>query len=433
MANAEVQHRFSVIISGGKDTCVLDNNDISFVRLFEDIYSYCKSIHIVTKDAKGLHEMLPIIGNEKITISYESLLGLSGYSSKEFTFNVLKVNANNSNQKNRHVIEIFGIDNNYKKLHSWKHTRSFSDACYTYMDISHYILEVMAEIELGEFENCPETIKYFYNGLKTPIQCVKWLSNRCTSVATGVPGYVYYSNTKDSGTDLFNVISLETLLEQGPSMPPLDSLYMVYSHNEYNINNIKGYSINRPDKQNMRKLIGAYMLCWDIERKKYIKVDVNYMEALTKFMCLGSKSLFAITDDTDIGDYKPHINVNENNEEILKNIYYANWIKRYCLQQTIQCTLEGHADRFAGGMIEIKWPSASDEIQIDANMVGLFLVKSITHQWMPASTPVYQQKMVLIKNGYHESDPGLVPAAKVNDASVPMGGTSGGLPDMAFI
>jgi hypothetical protein len=147
-------------------------------------------------------------------------------------------------------------------------------------------------------------------------------------------------------------------------------------------------------------------------------------------MCLGTKSLFAITDDTDIQIYKPHFNINEDDEEILKNIYYSDWVKRYCLQQTIQCTLEGHSDRYAGGMIEIKWPSADDDIQVDPNMVGLFLVKSITHQWTPLSKPVYLQKMVLIKNGYHDSDPGLFPALKINDASVPMGGTTGGLPDM---
>ena len=433
MSMADVQHRFSVVIKGGKEETVLDNNDIYHVRLFEDIYSYSKTIHIVTKDTKALHEMLPIVGDEKVIVSYESLVGLSGYSTKEFTFNILKINVDNYHDKNRHVVEIFGVDANYKKLHSWVHTRSYSDACYTYMDIARYILETIGEIEIGEFENCPETLQYFYNGLKTPIQCTKWLSSRCTSDATGVPGYVYYSCTRDSGTDLFNVISLETLLQQGPSMPPGDSLYMVRSHNEYHINNIISYTINRPDKQNMRKLYGAYSLCWDIKRKKYIKVDLSYQEALTKFTCLGSKSLFAITDDTDIQIYKPHLNINEDDEEILKNIYYSDWVKRYCLQQTIQCTLEGHSDRYAGGMIEIKWPSADDDIQVDPNMVGLFLVKSITHQWTPLSKPVYLQKMVLIKNGYHESDPGLFPAAKVNDASVPMGGTTGGLPDMMFI
>ena len=433
MAGGKTQHKFSVTITGGKNMAVLDNIDIHFVRMFEDIYSYCKTIHIVTKDTKALHEMLPVVGNEKVEIAYASLLGDAGYDEKHFTFNVLKMNVNSHTDKNRHVIEIFGVDSNYKKLHSWKHTRSYSDACYTYMDITRHILEVIGEIPIGKFENCEETIKYFYNGLKTPIQCAKWLSSRCKSVATGSPGYVFYSNTETPGEDLFNVISLDTLLQQAPSMPPVDSLYTVKSHNEYHINNIISYHINRPDKQNMRKLFGAYSLCWDIKRKKYIKVDLSYDEALTYIHCLGTKSLFAAhADDNEIDIYKPHINVNEDDEEILKNIYYGDWIHRYCLQQTAQCSIEGHSQRFAGGMIEIKWPSADDFIQTDENMTGLFLVKSITHQWMPEHNPVYVQKMILIKNGYHSSDPALVNAVRVNDKKTEMSAVTSGLPLAMF-
>ena len=431
MSQAKVQHRFSVTMIGGKDATVLDNNDIVVVRLFEDIYSYCKTLHLICKDTKAMHEMLPIVNDEKVIITYESLLADGeSYVTKEFTFYMLKVNVNNSKDKNRHVIEFFCVDSMYKKLHSWYHTRSYSDACYTYMDISQYILEVVAEIELGEFENCPEKLHYFYSGLKTPIQCVKWLTQRCTSAATKVPGYVIYSDTKVSGADLLNVISMETLLKKGVDMvPPSDGLYTVRSHNEYNINNINGYTINRPDKQSLRHLLGAFTLNWNIHEKKYTKLELSYKDALDKFTCLGSKSLFnTAAIDTDIGEYKKHLNVNEDDDEICKNVYYSDWILRYCLQQTIQCTLEGHCKRFAGGMIEIKWPSADDEIQIDPNMVGLFLCKSITHQWMPSANPVYTQKMVLIKNGYHESEPGLIDAAKVNTHKVDINQIGSGLP-----
>jgi len=431
MSLAKVQHKFSVTIEGGKESTTLDNNDIIVCRLFEDIYSYCKTLHLVTKDTKALHEMLPIVGDEKVTIVYQSLLeDKFSYAEKEFTFYMLKVNVANSKDRNRHHIEFFCVDSMYKKLHSWNFTRSYSDDCYTYMDIAQQILEDIAEVDLGEFENCPEKKHYFYTGMRTPIQCVKWLAERCTSDATGQPGYVMYADTYNSGEDLLNVISLETLLKKGVDMvPPLDGLYTVRSHNEYNINNIISYTVNRPDKQSLRPLLGSFELCWDIRRKKYIKVECSYKDALDKFTCLGAKSLFnTAAIDTDIGEYKKHHNVNEDDEEICKNIYYSDWIKRYCLQQTIQCSLEGHCERFAGGMIEIKWPSADDDIQVDPNMTGLFLCKSITHQWMPSQNPVYTQKMVLIKNGYHESSPKLIDAAKVNTKFTDIRSTSAGLP-----
>jgi len=425
------QHRFSVLIQGGKDSVIMDNNDIYQVRIHEDIYSYSKSVQVICKDSRALHEMLPLIGNEKVLITYSSLLDSGeSYIDKEFSFNIMKINVENTEDRNRHAIELVGIDENYKKLHTYHFTRSFSDACYTYGDIAKYILEIMAEVKLKEFENCPEFLKYFHTGLKTPAQCVKWLLSRCTSLVTGVPGYVMYSDTKDSGDDSMRFISLETLLQKGVDViPPSDGMYTVRSHNEYNINDIKGYKINRPDKMQMRNLIGGYTLCWDINRKKYIKVDLNYLDALEKFTCLGSKSLFnTAAIDIDIGEFKKHININENNEEILKNIYFSDWVLRYCLQQTVQCVIEGHASRFAGGMIEIKWPSADDDIQADHNMIGLFLIKSITHQFMPAGKPTYQQKMVLIKNGYHESDPNLIDAVKINTKFTEISGGGGGLP-----
>ena len=157
MSLAKVQHKFSVTIQGGKDSTTLDNNDIIVCRLFEDIYSYCKTLHLVTKDTKALHEMLPIVGDEKVTIVYQSLLeDKFSYAEKEFTFYMLKVNVANSKDRNRHHIEFFCVDSMYKKLHSWNFTRSYSDDCYTYMDIAQQILEDIAEVELGEFENCPE-------------------------------------------------------------------------------------------------------------------------------------------------------------------------------------------------------------------------------------------------------------------------------------
>ena len=425
------QHKFSVIIDGGNQSVTMDNNDLFQVRIFEDIYSYSKTAQVLCRDSRALHEMLPIIGNEKLTVSYSSLLDSGqSYIDKEFVFNIMKVNVQNTQDRNRHVIEIIGIDENYKKLHSYRFTRSFSDACFTYGDIAKHIIEQMAEIKIKEFENCPELLKYFHTGLKTPAECLKWLFGRCTSEVTMSPGYVMYSDTKDSGDDSMRFISLETLLQKGVDVvPPSDGVYTVRSHNEYNINDIKGYEINRPDKQNMRHLIGAYTLCWDINRKKYIKVDLTYNEALDKVTCLGSKTLFN-TDavDTFIDEYKPHININENNEEILKNLYYGDWILRYCMQQTVKVTLEGHASRFAGGMIEIKWPSADDDIQADHNMIGLYLIKSITHQFMPSGKPTYQQKMVLIKNGYHESDPNLIGAHKINNKFTQVSGGGGGLP-----
>jgi hypothetical protein len=45
-------------------------------------------------------------------------------------------------------------------------------------------------------------------------------------------------------------------------------------------------------------------------------------------------------------------------------------------------------------------------------MMGRYLIKSITHQFSGQTMPQYIQKMVLIKNGYWDSDSMLTPASK---------------------
>jgi len=76
--------------------------------------------------------------------------------------------------------------------------------------------------------------------------------------------------------------------------------------------------------------------------------------------------------------------------------------------------IEGHVDRYCGGVIQVVWPSASDDNVYDKNMDGIFLVKSITHYFSPRQKPVYTQRMILIKNGYNESDGKLTAAGKTN-------------------
>jgi hypothetical protein len=75
-------------------------------------------------------------------------------------------------------------------------------------------------------------------------------------------------------------------------------------------------------------------------------------------------------------------------------------------------------DRFCGGLIEIEWPSTVKKQKLNKMMKGLYLVKSITHQYAVGQSPYYTQKLVLMKNGYTDADAAnvvkLVKATKSN-------------------
>jgi hypothetical protein len=420
MAGDIAQSAFSVTIRGNTDTIIMDNDDIRELYFIEDIYSYLKTGCLVCSDTRGLAEFLPLVGNESITIDYGSKDG-NDYRIKTFDFDIVKIDEiENTNNKHRHMLKFFFIESPHKRLHMERYSRSYK--CDTYINFAIDILDRHAGMSPGKFiqmENCLEILQYFYTGLKSPAQCVEWLLSRASSDTSGQPGFLLYSNTKDMSMP-YNLVSLETLLRQKELIPPYTSpeYYTIHSPNQYDINKIINYKVGRPDQKSLERMMSYIGIGFDIKRKRYLRNVYTYMDALERFTCLGSYSLF---DEGWNAILSPNQELTGefDDEIIMKNLYFGDWIKRYCLQHTVSVIIEGHADRYCGGMISILWPSSSDLGGLfDKNMDGLYLVKSITHSFSPLQKPVYIQKMTLIKNGYNDSDGVLTRAVNVNNTAV---------------
>lgn len=136
--------------------------------------------------------------------------------------------------------------------------------------------------------------------------------------------------------------------------------------------------------------------------KQPIEQEYKYSELVGKTMVLGNYTLF-----DDISDEKNYIKVcSDGNEDLLDNVFYDEWIKKYCLQQTFTITVLGHEKRCCGKMICIPWEQEGENKNVDFKNVkysGGFLIKSVTH-YFKNSVPAYFQKMSLIKNGYQNLD-----------------------------
>jgi len=415
------QSVFTVIIKGPTGEIVMDNDDIKDIYFIEDIFSYLMTGRMMARDTRGIVEFLPLVGNETITIEYGSVeTGTPGdsYLIKEQTFDIIKVNTiESTGDKHRHFLEFFFIAAPHKRLHMEHYSKSYK--CMMYTDYIADILESHCGMSPGQFMNFEmgnEILQYFYTGLKTPAQNIEWLSSRSSGMTSGQPGYLLYSNTLDPDKP-YNFITLEQLLSQGSQMPPYGGSYSIGSHHEYNINRILHYSDGRVDKRALERMMYFINLGYDIKRKRYLKNEYKYKEGLDRFTCLGNFSLFDSGND-EILSASQELTCEAEEEFIMKNLYWGDWIKRYCLQHLVDVIIEGHVERHCGGMIEVMWPSASDDSIYDKNMNGNFLVKSITHHFVPIQKPVYTQKMVLIKNGYADSDGILTAAGKVNNKLV---------------
>lgn len=412
MSARQVHHVFSVEIFGGSESVVIDNNDLVQLYFVEDIYSLLLTGKMIIIDNRGLHEFLPIVGDENIRITYGSIVNPNDpHDLKVLDFETYKIgDIENTEERNRKVIEIFFTEKQHKLLHHYNCSASW--VCRPYTDIIKEIGEIQAGFEWAHFEDCEEIKDYYYNGLLSPAQDMKWLSERCSSVVSGEPGFLIYSDTLNIG--MKNLASLEYLLAMSPRLPrlTLDDVYTVIAHHEYNINNIIKYRIHRGDKNSLGSLMRGFNLGFDIRRKKHFKNEYSYTEGLDRYTCLGEYSLF--NEDRDFIEFNDQILTGEHDEEyVMKNMFWGEWIKRYSLQQTVSVVMEGHSLRHCGGVIEIVWPSSDENQPFDKQMVGLYLVKSITHNFVPSNQPMYTQKMELIKNGYHDTDGTLTPAGKI--------------------
>ena len=392
---------FSVSIFNDKDRILLNNSDIKTCYFIEDIYSFVKTGKIVFIDSIGIVEFLPLVGGEKITIEYSS----EG-ESKEYEFVIYKISKIEEDiSTKRKYIELLFVESIHYALHTYNHSLSFKENS-KYSDIIKHISSNHLGInDFVKWENSKETLLNFYTGLKTPASNLKWLMNRCSGKDSNEPGYLFYSNTFKTERS-FNFVTLETLLKNTKLIGLYTDQYTFQNTNEYYINNIISYKINMVDNASLNSLSNNIYLGYDIHRKKIIRREYNYNDSLKHFTVLGKFSLFdknkiklSTLRQTLTGDCH-----GENTETILDNLYFSNWIKQYCLQQTIDIIVKGHNKRYAGGMIEIIWPSGNKDSTNNKNMMGKYLIKSITHMFTTQEAEQYLQKIILIKNGYQDTD-----------------------------
>lgn len=396
---------------------IIGTETIEELYFIEDIYSTSIMGKIIFLDAIGLLEFGPISGNERFEIKfgntefdeYYKTINLYGYKIKS-----IYPNTNTRTESSANVIEIILVDETFQQFHNRQWSKAWTD------EYIHNIVEDIAGTHVGaEFkaiENTNERLEHFDTHLKTPAECIQWLAERASSVQHGQAGHLLYqSNDPDSEGFKFNFLSLETLLRQTKYMEPEGDryLYLFSDENEDYQNKIFDHTLSHVDYGTLRTLAGATYRGYDIKRKKLIRRDFTYQDAVNRFTILGKKTLFPDTITPDHHMTKVECYGDEN---MIDNLWFGRWIKQYSLQQTVSITVRGNEKRHAGGMLKIQWLS-TDPLKgiIDKEMDGKYLVKSVTHYFAKGNQPFYVQKLVCIKNGYKDSDnSSLVKSVNVN-------------------
>lgn len=410
----------------GFEEYVIGLTSLDYFYLIEDIYSFSITGKIRFSDSIGLMEFGPITGDEEFIFTFgnnelrddTSREGDRKY--REITMKILKFERVDSIKGNRiteqTVLEFILVDEFFYSLHKNNYSKSWSNRPI------HEIVREISTNHIGlsdfhRFENTNETIDYFDTHFRTPSESIQWLMNRSSGGTTGVPGYLFYHHSDPNTDDLtkFSFTTLESLLQQKTFMLPggRDEPYSFSASNASYYNKVIDFDISLVDFNSLRSISGGVLLGFDTKRKKFIRREYDYRDALNKFTILGEKTLFS--DDITVEYTEENIET-LSDERLLDNMWYGNWIREYCNQNLVSFIVPGNNKRYAGGMIRVVWPSFDNELNVlNKQMNGKYLVKTVVHYFDTQRKPVFTQKLVCIKNGYSESDnETLIDAVNVN-------------------
>jgi len=298
------------------------------------------------------------------------------------------------NETSQNLISMQFVDPYFTPYGQRKYSKSWKNTKYS--SIMEDILKNMVFMKTQKM-NVEDSSNYsdFVIPYWTPITAIRFLMRRGKGIRSGTSGYLCYNNTQNGFTT--NLITMNYLLEDLGRTIDKD-IYYIDKAEVSSKNKIMEWWISGVDKTSNSVIRGGIWRGIDFSKKTLLNQEFKYQDGVDNTIMLGKKTLF-----TDIDDIKSsNALVTDGALESLFNIAYNDWVKRYNLQFIVNFIVEGDERRFAGQQIEVEWksPSLND---FNDQLKGKYLIKSITHEFVGNGNVPYKQRLVLIKNAYHDS------------------------------
>lgn len=384
----------------------IDTEDIIDMYFIEDIFKFSMTGKLIFYDKYNFLELGPFTGSEQISVIY----GIN--RDVHLIFDIWKVNEISMTQtmdsSSFSMIELFIVDPLFQQLNFRKYSRSWSgDVKSSY--IVNDILKKMTT--LGNINNPPinleeseDKITNFIMPYWSPQQSIMFLMERAVGSKSKNSGYLCYNNTYNYKMTT-NFLTLDYLLnDEGSNIDP--DIYRFRGRDISESNKILEWSISGNDKLATEYLRGGVSRGYNWETKTLHNREQKYSDLADKMVMLGNKTLFPDVSDT----FSKQINYGESESDVIDNIFYSGWSRRYVLQNTVNLVLYGHEKRFAGQQIDIEWPSSVESTSsfsgFNKSWKGGYMIKSITHSFIGSQVQkeAYLQKVVLIKNAYTDPE-----------------------------
>ena len=408
---------FNVMLITERQPIVLDNADINVLYFIEDIFKFCLTGTITFNDRYNLMQFGPFTGNEKLAIIYSVAGEPESNKNRELIFDIWKVGKIQQSgpgirEESENLITMYFVDPFYTGLSIKKYSRSWSNEYHS--DIMRDILnnmvffkEASRPFNIEQSSNKTDFIIPYWH----PQTAIRWLMRRAKGSLSGSSGYLCFNNTKEGFQH--NLLTFNYLLEDiGRTFDPVP---YAFSKAEVSAENkILEWWISGLDRNSNAILRGGVWKGYDFKKKKLLDHEYVYSNGADNTVMLGRKTLYNQMDDLSSS-----IMMGDSDDELLDNISYNDWAKRYNLQFILNIIVEGHEKRYAGQQIEIEWPSVArnlgDSLPYNDLLKGKYLIKSVTHSFNPGGTYPYRQRLVLIKNAYTNIDSEILYKSKITN------------------
>jgi len=398
---------FSVMLITEKEPLILNNGDITNLYFIEDIFNFCMTGSITFNDRYNIMEYGPFTGNEKLAIIYSVAGEPKSNKNRELIFDIWKVGriqqiGTGIREESENLITMHFVDPFFAGHTLRKYSRSWKDKKYT--DIMKDILNNMVFFKSGgmpfnveDSSNKTDFIIPYWN----PQTAMRWLMRRAKGAKSGTSGYLCFNNTDK--TFSHNLVTMNYLLSDlGKTLDPLP--YVFTKAEVSGENKILEWWMSGIDRNSNPIIRGGTWRGYDFATKKLLNYEHIYSDGADNTMMLGRSTLYNRIDDirsskTMIGDAS---------DELLDNIAYNDWAKRYNMQLILNIIVEGNEKRYAGQQINIQWPSwarnLGSEVQYNNLLTGKYLIKTVTHSFEPGCTFAYKQRKKKKKNAYTNID-----------------------------
>lgn len=377
---------------------ILNNADIVNLFFIEDIFKFCMVGTIVFNDRYNIMELGPFTGNEKLAIIYSI-----EEKTRELIFDIWKVGKIQQlgpgiREESENLVTMHFVDPYYAGYNLRKYSRSWADT--EYSTIMSDILNNMVfarsggrRVNIEQSSNKTDFVIPYWK----PQTAMKWLMRRAVGRQSGTSGYLVFNNTDNLLSH--NIVTLNYLLTDFNRT--IDLVPYTFGSSEVSKENkILEWWISGLDRNSNAIVRGGVWKGYDFQTKKLLNHEHVYSEGADETMMLGRKTLYNQIDDIQ----SSNVMVGDSSDDLINNIAYNDWAKRYNMQFILNIIVEGHEKRFAGQQIEIQWPAwarnLGNQVQFNDLLKGKYLIKSVTHSFNPGSTYPYKQRLVLIKNAY---------------------------------